>query len=89
MFFTKLRFWLESIERAIKTAAQFMIFYLIGSNTGESNPINFFSQDFSWGNLFGFAASGMILSILTSLASGGFTPQRDSPSLVRTGPPAS
>lgn len=75
------QFWKESIERAIKSAAQFAIFYLVGANTPTDSPINFFDADFGWGDLIGFAGSGLLLSILTSIVSGPVG-RNDSPSIV-------
>ena len=61
--FTK-TFWMETIERAIKTSAQFVI----GAGIlGEG--IDLFAVDLA--TLGGFALTGAILSALTSLASIG------------------
>ena len=61
--FTK-TFWMETIERAIKTSAQFVI----GAGIlGEG--IDLFTVDLA--TLGGFALTGAILSALTSLASIG------------------
>ena len=61
--FTK-TFWMETIERAIKTSAQFVI----GAGIlGEG--VDLFTVDLA--TLGGFALTGAILSALTSLASIG------------------
>lgn len=57
-------FWKAACERALKTAAQATILALGASDTG---PANLFEAD--WQNLVGFAASGAVLSILTSVIS--------------------
>ena len=74
-------FWKHALERAVKSAAQFSIFYLIGANTDPDSPINFFNASFDAANLLGFAASGFVLSTLTSIVSGPVGPN-NSPSLV-------
>ena len=54
------RFWREAIERAVKTSAQFVI----GAGIlGEG--ADFFALDF--GMAAGFALTGAVLSLLTSL----------------------
>lgn len=63
--FTK-KFWFDALERAIKTAAQAVI---IGLALGEG--FNAFNMD--WSLAGGFALGGLILSILTSVASAPFT----------------
>lgn len=80
-------FWVQALERALKTAAQFSIFYLVGANTAEDSPVNFFNANFRLGDLIGFAASGFVLSLLTSIASRPIG-QNNSPSLVDPTPPA-
>ena len=61
--FTK-TFWMETIERAIKTSAQFVI----GAGIlGEG--VDLFTVDLAM--LGGFALTGAVLSALTSLASIG------------------
>lgn len=57
-------FWKDAFERASKTAAQFVIG---GLALGEG--VNAFEVDWQLGA--GFAATGFILSVLTSVASGG------------------
>ncbi len=61
--FTK-AFWSETIERAVKTSAQFVI----GAGIlGEG--VDLFTLD--WQTVLGFALTGAVLSVLTSLASIG------------------
>ena len=61
--FTK-TFWMETVERAIKTSAQFVI----GAGIlGEG--VDLFTVDLA--TLGGFALTGAVLSALTSLASIG------------------
>ncbi len=55
-------FWLEVLERAIKTCAQSAILAL-----GASKAFNLFTLD--WRNVIGFALGGALLSVLTSIAS--------------------
>jgi hypothetical protein len=76
-------FWKETLERALKSSAQFVIFYLVGANTPTDSPINFFDAAFGWGDLLGFAASGLILSVLTSIVSAPIGPG-GTPSLVES-----
>lgn len=56
------RFWKQTLERSIKSAAQFVIG---GLALGEG--LNAFDVDWMLGG--GFAITGAVLSILTSLAS--------------------
>lgn len=59
--FTK-KFWLETIERAVKTSAQFVI----GAGIlGEG--VDLFTVDLATAG--GFALTGALLSVLTSLVS--------------------
>ena len=69
-----IQFWRETAERAIKTAAQSTILAL-----GIGEGFNVFSMD--WKLALGFAGGGLLLSVLTSLASGPFT-QGDTPNLA-------
>jgi hypothetical protein len=54
-------FWTETLERAVKTAAQSVI---LGLGLGEG--FNAFAMD--WTLAGGFAAGGLLLSLLTSVA---------------------
>lgn len=68
------QFWRETIERALKTAAQSLILAL-----GIGEGFNIFAVD--WGVAGGFAGGGLVLSLLTSLASAPFT-HGDTPNLA-------
>jgi len=60
-----LAFWKAATERAIKSAAQFVILAYFGGDV----LFNVFQAD--WTNMAGVAAGAMLLSYLTSLASAG------------------
>lgn len=77
MIFTK-TFWLEALERSIKTVAQSLIIMFTASE-----GFNLFAAD--WSTTGGFAAGGFVLSILTSIASAPFG-SNNSPSLVKGEP---
>jgi hypothetical protein len=66
-------FWLQTLERAVKTFAQAAIALLGGDGFGLIQ--------IDIGNVFSVAALAAVVSILTSLASGPFT-SGNSPSLV-------
>ena len=68
-------FWRQALERAIKSLAQSMILAFAGSE------VNVLTLD--WKTLLGAGLGGMLLSLLTSIASVGIGPS-DSPSLVPT-----
>lgn len=59
-----LSFWADTLERAVKTAAQAVLTVLGLSNTGFGNLF-----EFDWTVLGQAALSGGLLSILTSLVS--------------------
>ena len=67
------KFWTETLERSIKSAAQAAILVL---GAGQVDAITV-----SWGSVSSFAAGAAILSVLTSLVSAGVGPP-ESPSLV-------
>jgi hypothetical protein len=69
-----LAFWKAAGERAIKSAAQFVILAYFGGDV----IFNVFQADFI--NMGGVAAGAVLLSVLTSLASAGMTD--GSPSLT-------
>jgi hypothetical protein len=71
--FTK-AFWLESTERAIKTAAQ----TFLALDVGET--FNLLNID--WSNMLGVAGGAAVLSYCTSIVSASIT-KRPSPSLVK------
>ena len=68
------RFIKETIERAVKTAAQSAIL-VIGAD-----QLDALSAD--WGNVASFAIGGFVLSVLTSLASKPLGDDDGSPSVV-------
>lgn len=57
------KFWREALERAIKTTAQFALVTL-----GADTAFNVFET--TWMPVLGFAASGFVVSILTSIVTG-------------------
>ena len=67
-------FWNDATERAIKTGAQFVI-----GGLGLGEITNAFSIDWQLG--VGFGVTGVVLSLLTSVASAGVG-QRGSPSIT-------
>jgi hypothetical protein len=67
-------FWKETVERAIKTAAQAGLAFFIVGETGIAMV--------DWATVGGVAAVAAIASVLTSLASSSFGPAH-SPSLVQ------
>lgn len=56
-------YWLAVLERAVKTAAQSALL-VVGAD-----QIN--AMHAAWGDVFGFAVGGFVLSVLFSLASTG------------------
>lgn len=70
----KLLFWKDALERALKSAAQFAI-----GGWGLGTSTNAFDVDWMLGG--GFAVTGFVLSILTSMASAPFG-EGTSPSLI-------
>jgi len=66
-------FWRELVERAVKTAAQFVLVGVGG------NLVNVWLVD--WRVVAGSAGAGALLSVLTSLGSAPFGPS-GSPSVV-------
>jgi hypothetical protein len=59
---TRLTFWIDAAERAVKTAAQSALLAL-----GADKVLNAMSAD--WANVGAFALGGLVLSLLTSIAS--------------------
>ena len=57
-------FWKAAAERAVKTAAQSAIL-AVGADSFAANALTF-----DWVQMGGFALGGLVLSILTSVASG-------------------
>lgn len=72
-YFNK-RFWVETIERAVKTAAQSII-VLVGGDA-----LNAFDLD--WQQMLGVGLGGAVVSVLTSVGSRRIGPDDGSPSLV-------
>jgi hypothetical protein len=70
------RFWMETAERATKTAAQAAILAL-----GASEALDLFALDVL--TVVSFALGGALLSVLSSIASAPFGADRDSPSVTR------
>lgn len=67
-------FWRDASERAYKSAAQAAILAIGGG------AINVLTLD--WATVAGASGGGLLLSLLTSIASAGIT-QRDTASLAR------
>lgn len=58
-------FWKDTAERAITTAAQFVIG---GMSLSDMGPVNAFALD--WQLALGFAVGGAAMAVLTALAAG-------------------
>lgn len=58
------RFWIATLERAVKTAAQAGVIYIGAAQVSAWN--------FDWLGLLGYAIMGFVLSVLTSLVSANF-----------------
>lgn len=59
-------FWFDTLERAVKTAAQSVI---VVWGLSDAGPGNVNALDLDWGVGLGAAAAGAILSVLFSLVS--------------------
>ncbi len=70
-------FWKQALERALKSFAQSLLLAIGASGVGA----NLFALDLK--TLVGFGVGGMVLSVLTSIASAPFG-ATNSPSLVNT-----
>lgn len=68
------KFWQQTAERAIKSAAQALLGLWVGDTA-------FDAWNADWKKAGGVALGGAILSVLTSLASAGVS-KSDSPSLL-------
>lgn len=68
-------FLIAALERAVKTAAQTVVAFIVAAQVEDA-----FSVD--WASALGVAALGFVLSALTSLASAGVGPD-DTPSLTQ------
>ncbi|HEX6969094.1 MAG TPA: holin [Micromonosporaceae bacterium] len=69
------RFWRQAAERAVKSAAQAALGLWVGAEV-------FNAWDADWAKAGGVALGGAVLSLLSSLASGGVG-QPGSPSAVK------
>lgn len=69
------KFWRETVERAVKTAAQSVILFW-GVGDGLLN-----AWEADWAGAGGIALGGAVLSLLTSIVSAGIGPS-NSPSMV-------
>lgn len=70
-------FWLRTLERAVKTFAQSLLVVFLGDTAYNVISVN-------WPEALGLAATGALLSVLTSVASSQWG-DKHSPSLVDTG----
>jgi hypothetical protein len=68
-------FWIASLERAIKTAAQVLIAQIGTDAVGVTN--------LDWPQMLGITATAVVLSLLTSVASDHIGPE-PGPSIVAT-----
>lgn len=75
MSLTSGKFWAETVERAVKTAAQTGVALLTAD--GVLNAV-----DVDWAGSAGVVALATAVSVLTSVASRGAGPDKDSPSVV-------
>lgn len=73
------KFWKDSLERAVKSGAQFVIFAWGLATVGPNDFVNALTFDWKLGG--GAFLGGAILSILTSIVSEPFGPA-DSPNVV-------
>lgn len=67
------RWWIETLERMAKTAAQ-TILGMVGADK--------LLLELPWGFIWQFTATMMLLSLATSIATTKLGPDKDSPSLV-------
>jgi hypothetical protein len=74
-------FWRQAIERAAKTAAQFMLVFIGGSAVADGAPAAFNILEVDLLTAAGYALAGAVVSFLTSMASSPFT-ESGTPSLV-------
>lgn len=76
MFLSSPQFWMETMERSIKTAAQTLVAILSVGGTGL--------LDVDWASAISVGGMGFLLSVLTCIGSAGVK-NENSPSLVATG----
>jgi Putative lactococcus lactis phage r1t holin len=76
---TSPRFWVNTAERAIKTAAQVLVVILVAKTAGTGG-VDIATMD--WPTALGLAGGAALLSVLTSLASRSIGPDHHSPSVV-------
>jgi hypothetical protein len=60
-------FWVDTAERAVKTAAQAVILAFGASDSGAGNLF-----EFDWNSAAGFGLGGAVISVLTSIVSAPF-----------------
>jgi hypothetical protein len=69
------KFWKETAERAIKSFCQALIVMW-------TSDVAFDFLQVDWGKSLGVATGMAVLSVLTSVATSGIGPDKDSPSAV-------
>lgn len=80
--FRNLKFWEESAERAIKSAAQFALLVILGTGMAgvADETVNAFTV--SWMPVLGAFIGGAVISVLTSVISYSIG-DKGTPSLVK------
>lgn len=68
------KFWVETAERAVKTAAQVLTGFVV---------VDVAVWDIDWTQAFGVTATAVALSVLTSVGSAGAGEDHESPSAVK------
>lgn len=76
-FLTSKKFWVDTLERAIKTFAQFMVTLI----TVSAPAMDMALLSLNWGAMLLISLIGALFSVLTSVSSGALTTD-DSASLV-------
>jgi hypothetical protein len=74
------RFWKRATERAIKSAAQFMLLAWVGGTTVAPEMVN--AWIVQWDVLAGIGIGGALFSYMTSISSAELGGTSDDPSLV-------
>jgi hypothetical protein len=73
-------FWLEAVDRAVRTAAQAALLVLgAGQATADNAAVNAWLTD--WSTVAGFGAGGAVVSVLSSLVTAGIGP-KDTPQVL-------